>query len=1046
MLGAVLLVLLLPAMASAQAARATVREFREAFTTYPFSDPDPIARPGRLYPYFRFDGYTDRAERREWTVVELENAHLRVRVLPEIGGKIWTAIDKATGRPFLYDNGVVKFRDIALRGPWTSGGIEANYGIIGHTPNCATPVDYATRVDPDGTAAVVIGTLDLLTRTAWRLEIALPPDAAYFTTRSVWQNGTPFEQPYYTWMNAALKAGGGLQFVYPGTQAIGHEGEMVLPRWPRRAEDGRDLSVYARNDFGGYKSYHVVGRATDFFGAYFHDEDAGMVRYAPRDEKPGKKIWIWGLSEQGMIWERLLTDADGQYVEVQSGRLFNQAAAGSRLTPFKQRGFTPGVTDTWTEYWFPVSGTRGLVAASDLGGLNVTRDAAGLTIAFSPARRVEEEIAVFDGDERVFAARVSLAPRETWTRTVGRDVPDARLRVTVGGPRLEYVAAPGHGRLARPLAGPADFDWSTAHAQYLHGTQLARQREYGAARAAIEASLARDPQFLPALTALAMLHHRALDHETAFALARRALAIDTYDPAANYVYGLAAAALGRTADARDGFEIATQSVEYRGAAHHQLARIALRQGDPARAARHAQRALEVNVLDLAALHTLAVAQRALGLHDAWRSTLDRWLATDPLAHGARAERYLASGSDADARAFVAALRNELPQETVLELAAWYHAAGRGADAEALLRHAPPGAEALYWRAFLAHERADAPASRALLEQANAASPDFVFPFRAESAAVFSWAQSAADAWQPAYYLALVHAGLGNDEEARRLMASCGDRPGYAPFYATRAALRAATPAAARADLDRAIALDPRQWRYARLLAEHHFAQGDVPAALAVVERSARAFPDNYILALLHAKLLLHSGRASETAAVLARTAVLPYEGATDGRRLHREAQITLALDALRRGDAEAARGHVASAREWPANLGAGKPYPDDVDERIEDWVDWRALTRLGRTTEADARIARLVPSDRPESRAGVRSSDAGLAAALALREAGRTAEAERAFLAWRAAAARPDVAAWGEQVFRHPGGPVPNLPPDAGDLALVGAVLSAAPR
>ena len=30
-----------------------------------------------------------------------------------------------------------------------------------------------------------------------------------------------------------------------------------------------------------------------------------------------------------MIWEDLLTDTDGQYVEVQSGRLFNQADATS---------------------------------------------------------------------------------------------------------------------------------------------------------------------------------------------------------------------------------------------------------------------------------------------------------------------------------------------------------------------------------------------------------------------------------------------------------------------------------------------------------------------------------------------------------------------------------------------------------------------------------------------------------------------------------------------------------------------------------------------
>ncbi len=98
----------------------------------------------------------------------------------------------------------------------------------------------------------------------------------------------------------------------------------------------------------------MFGKASDFFGAYWHDRDFGMARYSTRDDKAGKKIWIWGLSQQGMIWERLLTDDDGQYVEVQSGRLFNQAAPESSRTPFKNRGFAPGATDSWTEYWMPV--------------------------------------------------------------------------------------------------------------------------------------------------------------------------------------------------------------------------------------------------------------------------------------------------------------------------------------------------------------------------------------------------------------------------------------------------------------------------------------------------------------------------------------------------------------------------------------------------------------------------------------------------------------------------------------------------------------------
>ena len=262
-------------------AAASVRQYKKTFRTYAFSDPNPIPVFERIYPYFRFDRYTSDPADRAWTVVELENRYLRVQLLPEIGGKIWTAIDKTSGRAFIYDNHVVKFRDVAMRGPWTSGGIEANYGIIGHTPNVATPVDYVARMLPDGTATVTVGALDLLTRTAWRLEIALPPEKAYFTTRSHWQNTSGVEAPYYSWMNVGLPAAGGLEFVFPGTHSIGHGGEVAA--WPVHPGTGTNLAFYDQNDFGSYKSYHVLGEYSDFWGAYWHHLDFGMARYGTRD-------------------------------------------------------------------------------------------------------------------------------------------------------------------------------------------------------------------------------------------------------------------------------------------------------------------------------------------------------------------------------------------------------------------------------------------------------------------------------------------------------------------------------------------------------------------------------------------------------------------------------------------------------------------------------------------------------------------------------------------------------------------------------------------
>ena len=458
------------ALAGAEPGRATVREYRKVIRTYPFSDPNPIPAVGRIYPYFRFDGYTDTPVDREWTVVELENDYLKVTILPEIGGKIWAAVEKSTGRSFIYDNHVVKFRDIAMRGPWTSGGIEPNYGIIGHTPNCATPVDYVTSTDADGSATVDDRRARPADAHAVAPDITLPADKAYFTTRSFWHNATPIEQPYYTWMNTGIKAAGNLELIYPGTNYIGHGGE-VFP-WPIHPENGKNLAFYEQNDFGPYKSYHVLGRYSDFFGAYWHDDDFGMGRYSTRDDKLGKKAWIWGLSRQGMIWEKLLTDTDGQYVEVQSGRLFNQAAEESTFTPFKHRGFEPYSTDTWTEYWFPVKGTRGFVKANEHGALNVVlpgraagrregRRTSSRRRWRSGSRRsqaIDDTLEVFDGDRVVFSAPLVARSRcrrgrSRSTRSVPAGAPARADRRLAGLPARPATSCRGRSSRRRTSTG-----------------------------------------------------------------------------------------------------------------------------------------------------------------------------------------------------------------------------------------------------------------------------------------------------------------------------------------------------------------------------------------------------------------------------------------------------------------------------------------------------------------------------------------------------------------------------------------------------------------
>jgi Tfp pilus assembly protein PilF len=977
---------------------AAIKEYNQVFTTYPYSDPDPVPAMSRFYPYFRYDGFTDKPIQKKWKVVELSNDYLQILILPEIGGKVWAAIDKTTGKPFIYFNHVVKFRDVSMRGPWTSGGMEANYGIIGHTPNCFSPVDYVVRHNADGSASCFIGTLDLLTRTTWRLEINLPAGQACFSTRSFWHNASGAEQPYYTCMNVGLKAAGNLQFIHPGTRFIGHDGSAH--DWPIDPKTGRDLSWYEHNDFGSYKSYHVLGRLAEFFGGYWHDEDFGMAHCADYGDKPGRKVWIWGLSREGMIWENLLTDTDGQYVEVQSGRLFNQADSSSTLTPFKHAEFPPYATDTWSEHWLPVKGIKGFVSASPWGALNVTQQVDRLVIRISPARALNDKLEVFDGERLLASRKLALKPMQPVEEIVPLANPPKALRVRVGGDKLQYTAGDGD-ILTRPTASPPDFDWHSVYGLYLKGKEDARQRSYVKAAEEFESCLKQDTNYLPALVELAALANRRADPKAALGFARHALSIDTYDPGANYQFGLASAALGHHADVTEAFSVAALAPAWRSAADTELGKEYLREKLYDRTVAAAGEALFSNARNLDALQLYACAQRLQDNITRADTALADLLALDPLNHFARFERYLRG--KARPKDFTALIRNELPHETFLELAAWYHGVGLDTDAAKVLDLAPPTAEALYWLGYLRRDTN-------LLARAEAASPEFVFPFRSESIPVFEWAARHRPGWQPSYFLALIRWHLGDLDEAQRLLAACGDEPRFAPFYAARAQL---AKDGAATDLQRAAQLDPAQWRYGAMLARHALKRGDPATALAVAGDYARRFPANDTLALLRAKGLLLTGQYWAAAELLESLHVLPAEGTTEAHALFREAHLLLAVGRLQSGAFADALRLVGLARQWPEQLGAGKPYLAEVDERLEDWLTAQCYVALKDPVKARQALDRIVAVPARSKGQGV----GDFIRAMALRQSGRLAEAERLLSDWQARDVGSELAKWGAELF-----------------------------
>ena len=810
---AVLASVLLPAPAVPPVGRPSAHIETWAAKTYPFSDPDPVPCVGaKRYPYCRFDGSTDAGVTQDWQTVVLENGRIRVKLVPAIGGKVWGATDLRTGTDFIYDNHVVKFRDVAARGPWTSGGIEFNFGIIGHAPSCSTPVDWFVRTNADESVSYFVASDEYITRSRWQVEVRLRPDAEEFETQTTWYNASGLPQPYYHWMNAAYSVRGNPRFLFPGSQYVGHDGDAHP--WPVD-EKGRDISVFEGNAFGGPKSYHILPGANEFYGIWWPGKSVGAYHRSEACEKYGRKIWLWALSRAGGIWEDLLTDTDGQYTELQSGRCFQQPQKKCVETPFDHPLFMPGSTERFVERW-------GVLRKEGLGGL--------------------------EGLE-------------------------------------------GSGPTGRPVISPADFDRESARGLYLRGRHCFSDRDnsYAEAEAYFRQSLAKDTYFRPSLVALAALENRRGDYAACHRLCEKVLSLDTYDTDANYLDGFAWFAEGDNVNARDRLGVAAFDNRNRSSAYALIARTFLREGRADKALVFADKSLSANAANLDALLVKAIALHGT---DAFKPFADAVLADYPLFH---AVRYLRDGES-----FRTLVRNELPEQTYLELGSWFEESGLKDEARRLFAFAASDPIAVIRRAYM---DGDVSALSAVARLPAAG----VFPFRRESLPALCWAAEKGG-WKCRYHYAVELAALDRKDEANVLFDTL-DEADEAVVFLLRAMRREG--AARLADLRRAQALGGG-WRTGRALCDFYEKAGDATAFLREAESWLGKYPKINAIQTAYAKALHQNGRDRECLDYLKDVVFLPSELRGNVSEVWRAAQKALGLEIT-----------------YPENLGTGKPFPEE---------------------------------------------------------------------------------------------------------------------
>src|SRR5215469_14680732 len=102
----------------------------------------------RNYPYTLRHNLKDRREPRKWRALEIENEYLKCTVLPDLGGHLYSCLDKISGAEMFYANPSIKFALIGYRGSWAALGVEFNFPVS-HNWMSTSPVDYAVTRGPD---------------------------------------------------------------------------------------------------------------------------------------------------------------------------------------------------------------------------------------------------------------------------------------------------------------------------------------------------------------------------------------------------------------------------------------------------------------------------------------------------------------------------------------------------------------------------------------------------------------------------------------------------------------------------------------------------------------------------------------------------------------------------------------------------------------------------------------------------------------------------------------------------------------------------------
>ena len=851
--------------------------------------------------------------KRPFRIITLENEYLRLELMPDLGGRIYAALDKRTGYDFFYRQHVVKPALIGLLGNWISGGVEFNWPCH-HRPSTYMPVDVSIEEEPGGAVTVWMSENEPLNRMKGMVGIHLAPGEARFDTRMKVYNGTPARHSFLWWENAAVPVNPQYRLVFPpDVHYVQFHYRKNVTTYPVasgvyngiRMGDGVDIS-YHKNTHQP-TSYFCAASKYDFFGGYDEGKRCGVVHVADRHVSVGKKMFTWAYHQLARSWERALTDTDGAYAELMASSYSLNQPDFAWLMPYESKEFS--------QLWYPIGDVGTPLCACAEASFSV--DAGMLkvqcTVPLTNARlTVNGKVHALNAD-----------PEHIFTLPLTEELHSFCLADETGRELLRYEKPAEQVLQELPATipdNPTLDQLKTSQELYLLGIHVAQYRDPAIRPAAYwQEALRREPDHLPSLIALASDELAHFRPKKAWELAQHAWRVATvrnFHPESgelDYLRGRILEALHKPEEALDAYLQAAWTQDARSRAMTRAAMVELRLCRWHDALSHAEEALCQHAHNETAMLARIVALRHLGSPQA-EAALAAAEAFDRLNVTLRALKYGATP------ALYATLQSD-PCQSALDMAQDLSDLGETALAAAILGGLPqPCAMAAYVRAFLAGDTA-AWASAGKLPIGIA------YPLR------------------PLEHQALTAALAANPQDAIALNL-LGCLTYHTENYEHAAAL-----------WEQAVKADPAQYMACRNLAVAYYSHlGRPEKALPLLEKALALHPDDgqlvwekgYLMTRLHAapldtvaflaksgitredvvlercRALNLAGQHAQVLDLMASRQFVPCEGGEHAvAEQYMFAHHALGRKAMQAGDLQSALTHFQAAQQLPENLGAG---------------------------------------------------------------------------------------------------------------------------